>query len=36
VKLLRDIGGMLMSIDARLEKIVTLLGGENDEEEADA
>jgi hypothetical protein len=36
VKLLHDIGGMLMSIDARLEKIVALLGGEDDEEEADA
>jgi hypothetical protein len=36
VELLHGIGTMLMAMDAKLEEIVELLGGEDDEEEADA
>jgi hypothetical protein len=36
VTALYDLGGMLMLIDAKLEKIVSILGGGEDEEEADS
>jgi hypothetical protein len=36
VRLLHGIGTMVMGIDAKLEKVVNYLGGDDEEEEADS